>query len=168
MLSPLLFRKKLEFVLLIKCGEYLTLSDNQFGFKSAHSTDLCIYTLKEYIEYYKSRRTIVFVTFLDVSKAFDRLNYWLLFDKLVKKYVFLFIIKLLCFWYTHKQMVVRWSITISTQFTVANGVEQSGIISLILFNMYMDDLSITLNNSGIGAYSAFLNHSCYADDIMSY
>ena len=44
-------------------------------------------TLKEYIEYYKNRGTTVFVTFLDASKAFDRLNYWLLFDKLVKKCV---------------------------------------------------------------------------------
>ena len=95
--------KILESVLLIKCGEYLTTCDNQFGFKSSHSTDLCIYTLKEYIEYYKNRGTTVFVTFLDASKAFDRLNYWLLFDKLVKKCVPLFIIKLLCFWYTHKK-----------------------------------------------------------------
>ena len=31
----------------------------------------------------------------------------------------------------------------------------------------MDDLSIALNNSGIGGYlgDAFLNHLCYADDI---
>ena len=64
-------------------------------------------------------------------------------------------------------MVVRWGTTISAQFTVANGVKQGVTISLILFNMYMDDLSITLNNSGIGGYlrDAFLNHFCYADDI---
>ena len=33
--------------------------------------------------------------------------------------------------------------------------------------MYMDDLSIALNNSGNGGYlgDAFLNHLCYADDI---
>ena len=123
--------------------------------------------IKEYIEYYKNRGTTVFVTFLGASKAFDRLNYWLLFDKLVKKCVPLFIIKLLCFWYTHKKMVVRCGTTISTQFTVVNGVKQGGIISAILFNMYMDDLSIALNNSGIGGYlgDAFLNHLCYDDDI---
>ena len=159
--------KILESVILIKCGEYLTSSDNQFGFKSCHSTDLCIYALKEFIEYYKNRGTTVYVTFLDASKAFDRLNYWLLFDKLLKKHVPLFIIKLLCFWYTHQTMFVRWGDTISTQFTVANGVKQGGVISPILFNVYMDDLSTALNSSGIGGYlgRAFINHLCYADDL---
>ena len=142
--------KILESVLLIKCGEYLTTCDNQFGFKSCHSTDLCIYTLKEFIEYYKNRGTTIYVTFLDASKAFDRLNYWLLFDKLIKKNIPFFIIKLLCFWYAHQQMFVRWDNTISTHFTVANGVKQGGVISPILFNIYMDKLSIALNSSGIG------------------
>ena len=123
--------KILESVLLIKCGEYLTTCDNQFGFKSCHSTDLCIYTLKEFIEYYKNRGTTVYVTFLDASKAFDRLNYWLLFDKLIKKNIPFFIIKLLCFWYTHQQMFVRWGNTIYTHFTVGNGVKQGGVISPI-------------------------------------
>ena len=36
---------------------------------------MCIYTLKEFIDYYKGRGTTVYVTFLDASKAFDRLNY---------------------------------------------------------------------------------------------
>ena len=44
--------KILESVLLMKCSDCLNSCDNQFGFKSSHSTDLCIYTLKEYIEYY--------------------------------------------------------------------------------------------------------------------
>ena len=73
----------------------------------------------------------------------------------------------MCFWYTHKKNGSRWGTIISTQFTVANGVKQGGIISPILFNMYMNDLSIALNNSGIGGYlgDAFLNHLCYADGI---
>ena len=64
-------------------------------------------------------------------------------------------------------MLVRGCTTTSTQFTVANDVNQSGIISPILFTMYMDDLRETLNNSGIGGYlgDTFLNHLCYADDL---
>ena len=69
-----LVSKMFECVLLFSCAEYLYTSDNQFSFKSSHSTDLCIYTLKEFIDYYKTRGTTVYVTFLDVSKAFDRID----------------------------------------------------------------------------------------------
>ena len=64
-------------------------------------------------------------------------------------------------------MIVHWGTTISTQFTVANVVKRGEIISFILLNMYMDDLSISLSNSGIGGYlgDAFFNHLCYADEI---
>ena len=63
--------------------------------------------------------------FLDASKAFDRLNYWLLFDKLIKKHVPLFIVKLLLFWYTHQKMCVRWGNLTSPDFLVDNGDDLS-------------------------------------------
>ena len=116
--------------------------------KASHGTVMCIYTLKECIDYYKCRGTTVF-------------------DKLIKKHVPLFIIKLLLFWYTHQNMCVRWGSSISPDFFVNNGVKQGGIISPILFNIYMDDLSMHLNSSGIGGYlgTAFINHLCFADDL---
>ena len=43
-----------------KIGVFLWINNNQFGFKSGHSTDLCIYALTECIEYLKSCATIVF------------------------------------------------------------------------------------------------------------
>ena len=89
--------KLFESVLLLKCEVYLRTCSNQFGFKKGHSTDLCIYALKEYIEYYKNRNTSVFVTMLDTSKAFDRVNSWLLFQKLLSKiFPYLLIAYLLC------------------------------------------------------------------------
>ena len=53
-----------ESIILYKCEEFLYTCDNQFEFKPKHSTELCIYTLKEFIDYYKQRSTTVFVTFL--------------------------------------------------------------------------------------------------------
>ena len=94
--------KVFESLILVKCEEFLYTSDNQFGFKSGHSTEFCIYTLQEYIEFYKRRNTTVFVTFLDASKAFDRVDHWRLFTKLIDKHVPLFVIKLLVFWYSQQ------------------------------------------------------------------
>ena len=42
--------------------------------------NLCI---TEFIEYFKSRSTLVYVAFLDASKAFDKISHWTLFKKLL-------------------------------------------------------------------------------------
>ena len=151
----------------MKCEEYVCTSANWFGFKKAHGTGLCIYTLREYIELYRKRSTTVFVTFLDASKAFDRLDYWLLFKKLIKRKVPLFIVRLLIVWYSLQRMHIRWGNTFSTSFRVSNDVKQGGIISPVLFNVYMNDLSCALNRSNIGGRigGEIVNHLSYADDL---
>ena len=57
-----------------------------------HSTDMCIYVLKEMIEYFKSRNTYVFVPFLDASKAYDKIDHWQLFNKILNIHVPVFIV----------------------------------------------------------------------------
>ena len=53
--------------ILLRLEEYLWTTDNQFDFKSGHSTDICSYALSELIEYFKSRSTSVYVAFLGAS-----------------------------------------------------------------------------------------------------
>ena len=96
-----------ESLILLRCEQFLTTADNQFDFKSGHNTDFCIYTLKEFIEYYKQRNTTIFVTFLDASKAFERIDHWLLFKRLIDKHIPLFIIRLLVCWYFTQKMHIR-------------------------------------------------------------
>ena len=86
---------------------------------------------------------------------------------MIKKGVLLFMIKLLLFWYSRQRMFVRWGNTCSTSFCVTNGVKQGRIISSMLSNLYMDDLSLKLNCSGVEGHigTSFINHLCYADDL---
>ena len=160
--------KVFELILLDRCEEYLWTSGNQFGFKANHSTEMCIYALHEFIDYYRSRSTNVYVTFLDASKAFDRINHWLLFDKLLKREMPCYIVRILVYWYRTQTMYVQWASCESSSFKVTNGVRQGGILSPKLFIVYMDGLSEQLNNSNIGGNfgsGQLVNHISYADDM---
>ena len=102
--------------------------------------------------------------FLDASKAFDRVNHYVLLDKLIQRGVPLYVVRILFFWYTCQTMYVRWNNVISRGFGVSNGVRQGGILSPYLFCVYMDDLSNKLNDIKVGA--TLINHLMYADDLV--
>ena len=158
--------KVLEFLILNRCRHMLTSNDNQFGFKNKHSTDMCIFSLKLIIEYYMSMSSPVFICFLDASKAFDKVNHWVLFSKLLDRKVPLIIIRLLIYWYGNQCFMVQWDGSISMPFNVSNGVRQGGILSPYLFNVYTNDLSDMLNSAGVGCFinDMWINHLFYADD----
>ena len=71
------------------------------------------------------------------------------------------------YWYSRQEMFIRWGNTYSTKFLVTNGVKQGGILSPCLFNVYINNLSLLLNSSGIGGSQEnnISNHLCYADDL---
>ena len=64
-------------------------------------------------------------------------------------------------------MCVSWNYKKSEKFPVSNGVRQGGVLSPILFTVYIDDLLLELEKKGIGRYwnKYFVGAVCYADDI---
>jgi len=160
--------KLFEKAILALFPAHFSTTDNQFGFKANHSTDMCIFTVKETIDFYLSSATPVYSCFLDASKAFDKVCHWTLFLKLLKKGLPAFLVRLIVFMYTSQCMSVRWGDHLSDPFIVSNGVRQGGVLSPVLFSIYMDDLSHLLTKSGIGCFmsSALINHVFYADDIV--
>ena len=122
--------KVAEIVIYNRISVYLGSCPNQFGFKRNHSTDQCIYVLKEIIDAYRVLNGSVFTCFLDASKAFDRVNHSILFGKLSNRGIPQYVIRILSYWYENQQMCVRWGGTCSTFFGVTNGVRQGSICRL--------------------------------------
>jgi hypothetical protein len=54
--------------------------------------------------------------------------------------------------YTNSSVRVAWGGIVSDYFSVANGVKQGAVLSLVLFCVYIDDSLILLNKSGFGCY----------------
>ena len=114
--------KLFEICLLEILQMYLITHDHQFGFKTKHSADMCIFTVKSIIKYYTGHNTPVYTCFLDASKAFDRVNHWTLFTKLIYSGIPLLIVRILVFWYQTQQLCIKWGGLTSRFFTISNGV----------------------------------------------
>ena len=160
--------KVLEAIFLLQYDDFLSTKCNQFGFKKGLSTDLCAFSFKQVIDYYNSKGSPVFICYLDASKAFDRINFWILFKKLLDRGLPNIVVRILIYWYCNQRFIVRWGTSLSEPFKASNGVRQGGVLSPRLFNVYMDELSDMLNASNVGCQinSTFSNHLMYADDTV--
>ena len=143
-------------------------SDLQFGFKNGLSTTMCTFMVQETITYYVNNGSTVHILLLDASKAFDRVNYCLLFNKLLDKGMCPLTVRLLLQMYLNQTLHVKWDDIISRQFNVTNGVRQGGVLSPLLFSVYIDDLMNALESHGMGCCigQKLCGAAGYADDII--
>lgn len=163
-----IFGKVFDLIFLSKFSDCLCTSEQQFGFKRQHSTSMCSMVLKETLAYYTVDGGTAFCTFLDATKAFDRVDYCKLFRILLKRNIPYIYLRLLLNLYTSSIASVAWNGVCSRSFCVRNGVRQGGIISPILFCVYIDGLLNQLSESGVGCYIGHIYTGvlAYADDIV--
>ena len=105
---------------------------------------------------------------LDVSKAFDKISHFALFSKLVDRSVPVNIVSILFNWYSNSFAAVSWNGILSDQFSVCAGIRQGGILSPVLFSVYLNSLIEKLQISGLGCHIGmlFMGALMYADDLV--
>ena len=160
--------KLFEMCLLRLLSDFLTTSDLQFGFKKGLGCRDAIFSLQFVVEYFVKHGSTVNVCLLDMSKAFDKLNHYVLFVKLMKRGVPGLILKLLISWYGKCTATVQWGDTLSTWFNLTCGVRQGGVLSPNLFTVYVDNLLAELRKSNFGCWigDQYIGCIMYADDLV--
>ena len=140
----------------------------QFGFQKKLSCSHAICALRSITDYYTEGSSTVNVAFLDMSSAFDKVIYDVLFKKLIKLGLPPSVIKLLYFWYMNSNVYVRWGMCTSFTFMLNAGVRQGGVLSPILFCIYVDCILKSLEYSKLGCWIGDLYIGCimYADDLV--
>ena len=165
-ISPLV-SKLFEHVLKRVFYEYLSTSEHQFGYKKKSSTVHALHCLKETVNYYINNNSRVFCTFLDASKAFDRLIHAGLFMKLMDRNVPAAFLNVIIYWYSNLSCRVKWGTHFSDWFSITAGVRQGGVLSPDFYCIYVDDLILKLRSLNKGCYvaEAFAAAIFYADDM---
>ena len=145
----------------------IMIMDCSKNIKKGHSTMQCTFVVNEVIQYYRNKNSDVYVMLLDASKAFDKVHYMKLFNLLCKRGLCPVICRLLLYVYTNQTISVKWGSQHSCNVSISNGVKQGGILSPVLFIIYIDVLFTMLKDSGLGCHigTNFMGAVGYADDI---
>ena len=160
-------QKLMDIVIMQRYENILLTSDMQYAFKQNHSTVMCTLMLKEVVKHYANHNTDVYSCFVDASKAFDRVRYDKLFTLLVGRGLPPIVVRSLLELYVNQEMRTRWRGQFSDSFKTCNGIRQGGVISPVLFCIYIDELLLRLAEKGSGCWIGkhFYGALGYADDL---
>ena len=131
----------------------------QFGFKQNFGCAEALFALKTTINHFIANGSSVFAASLDLSKAFDRVDHFKLYNSMLSTGIQVYVVNVICNWYNIPLVSVRWNDGLSTSFTVGSGVRQSSALSSAIFNVFM--------NLFISNFKT-LGHGCCINKLLSW
>jgi hypothetical protein len=140
------------------------LPENQFGFRSKHSTAHAISKLVSDVCWFLNSKQYVGACLIDFESAFNSVWTKGLIFKLMKYDFPKYLIKLILSMISEKSFVTCIEDTHSdTVFEIQNGLQQGTVNSPILFSIFISDLLDKFNSSQRKTFSL-----AFADDLICY
>ena len=124
----------------------------QFAYQERSSTTICSWAVTSVVNHFNQRGTKVFAAAMDMSKAFDMVEWRELFLTLLDRKVDSLFLRLILFIYMNQKCNVKWSGKLSVSFNVQNRVRQGAVTSGIFFAVYIDKLLKILRLSKLGCH----------------
>ena len=154
LLSPL--AKILESLLLPAINDSIQLVNHQHGFRKARSTTTALQDIKSHITNGLNKKKPVDRTIsvaIDLSKAFDTVDHQLLLKDILDLPLNGYIKRFLCSYLRGRQTYVIYRGSKSPLRKMKQGVPQGGVLSPILFNLYMSKMPLPPGNIKLVSYA---------------
>jgi hypothetical protein len=155
-----LLSKLFEKCLMDVFGSFLTVSENQFGFKRGVGCSHAINSVKRVVDFYVEGNGTACLSAIDIRKAYDSVDHTGLFIQLMHRQIPICLLRLLEAWLPKCHTCIKWSCKFSEFFRLGVGVRQGSSLAPILFSIYVNDVIANEEVSSLGFLFAF------ADDIL--
>ena len=148
-------------------SEKISFNQRQFGFRGGVSTTDTCFLLKEVMHKHSKYRKSGIVMFIDLSKAFDKVNHFKLGEMLLNEDIPVDIIFILMHYLRNQSAKIVWNDASSDDYQIEWGVRQGGILSPFLFKFYINSIinNISSLEEGCNIGISKINILAYADDI---
>ena len=145
-----IYNRLLKFI-----SHFKIISPNQYGFLKGLSTETAVSSLVEYLYDVINNKEIALSIFIDFRKAFDTINYSILFQKLEFYGIRGLPLELVRNYFCNRSQRVRIGEELSSTTTPTIGLPQGSVLSSIFFLLFINDLP---------QFSQMVSTILYADD----